>query len=164
MVEPFPDLSTLSDEQLDALLADLEQAEDAISLRRRLLHGRIDIFRAERVSRLRVRMSDGELDASSLEDHAPERLERPLFEGSGELPAEAQLEPMPDLATVGDEEIRTMILDLEREEDDVSLERRVLQGRIDLLRAERSRRVRGGEWGPDRIAEALLRGGNPTTE
>jgi hypothetical protein len=109
-------------------------------------------------------MSDGELDASSLDDRAPDHLERPLFEGSGELPADGELEPMPDLATVGDDELRTMILALEHEEDDVSLERRVLQGRIDLLRAERSRRVRGGEWGPDRITEALLRGGGPGTE
>ena len=37
-----------------------------------------------------------------------------------------------------------MILELEREEDDISLHRRVLHGRIDILRAERERRRRGG--------------------
>ena len=42
------------------------------------------------------------------------------------------------------EEFRATILELEREEDDISLHRRVLHGRIDILRAERERRRRGG--------------------
>ena len=49
-----------------------------------------------------------------------------------------------DVASLSDDELRSTILELEREEDDISLHRRVLHGRIDILRAERERRRRGG--------------------
>ncbi len=49
---------------------------------------------------------------------------------------------LPDLATFGDEELRTAIRTLEHEEDDISLRRRFLQGQIDILRAERAKRAR----------------------
>lgn len=149
-MELFPDLSTLSDYELDSMLGELERDEDAISKRRRLLHGRIDILRGERVARLKARVAEGELSLP-----APDALSRPLFDGTGDLPDDVGIEAMPDLATIGDDALRTMILELEHEEDDVSLQRRVLQGRIDILRAERSRRQRGGEWNPDSLAEAL---------
>ena len=51
-MEPFPDLSTLSDEQLRQLIRDFEQQEDEISYQRRILHGKIGILRAELVARL----------------------------------------------------------------------------------------------------------------
>ena len=46
------------------------------------------------------------------------------------------MESLPDLATLTDDDLRTMIRDLEKEEDDISFQRRVLHGRIDILRAE----------------------------
>jgi hypothetical protein len=52
-VEPLPDLATLSDADLKQLIADLEEQEREVSYRRRLLHGKIDILRAELVSRLK---------------------------------------------------------------------------------------------------------------
>jgi hypothetical protein len=52
-VDPLPDLSTLSDDELKRLIDQLVQEEDEISYRRRLLHGRLDILRAERTARLR---------------------------------------------------------------------------------------------------------------
>jgi hypothetical protein len=52
-VDPLPDLSTLSDDELKKLIDQLEHEEDEISYRRRLLHGRLDILRAERTARLR---------------------------------------------------------------------------------------------------------------
>ena len=52
-MDPLPDLSTLSDDQLKKLIDELEREEDEISYRRRLLHGRLDILRAERTARLR---------------------------------------------------------------------------------------------------------------
>lgn len=149
-MELFPDLSTVSDPELDAMLSGLERDEDAISQRRRLLHGRIDILRGERVARLKARVAEGDLSLP-----APDSLTRHVFDGTGELAEDPGIEAMPDLATIGDDGLRTMILDLEHEEDDVSLQRRVLQGRIDILRAERARRQRGGEWNPDSLAEAL---------
>ena len=51
-MEPLPELGSLSDEQLKQLIEDLEQEEREVSYRRRLLHGKIDILRAELVVRL----------------------------------------------------------------------------------------------------------------
>ena len=51
-MEPLPDLTTLSDDELKKLIDDLKQEEQEISYRRRLLHGKIDILRAEVVARL----------------------------------------------------------------------------------------------------------------
>jgi len=53
-MEPLPDLATLSDKDLKKLIDDLTQEEHEVSYRRRLLHGKIDILRAELVARLQV--------------------------------------------------------------------------------------------------------------
>jgi len=52
-VEPLPDLASLSDDDLKQLIEDLMNEEKEVSYRRRLLHGKIDILRAELVSRLK---------------------------------------------------------------------------------------------------------------
>ena len=59
-VEPLPDLASLTDDDLRVMIRDLEKEEDEISFRRRVLHGRIDILRAELVARLREQVSAGE--------------------------------------------------------------------------------------------------------
>jgi hypothetical protein len=51
-MEPLPELGSLSDDELKALIEDLEQQEHEVSYQRRLLHGKIDILRAELVARL----------------------------------------------------------------------------------------------------------------
>jgi hypothetical protein len=51
-MEPLPDLGSLSDEELKKLKDELEAEERDVSYRRRILHGKIDILRAELVSRL----------------------------------------------------------------------------------------------------------------
>jgi hypothetical protein len=51
-VEPFPDLKTLSDAELRDLIDQLVQEEQEISYSRRLLHGKIDILKAELQARL----------------------------------------------------------------------------------------------------------------
>ena len=51
-MDALPDLATLSDAELKALIKQLEDEENEISYRRRLLHGKLDILRAELVSRL----------------------------------------------------------------------------------------------------------------
>jgi RsiG-like len=51
-MEPLPDLATLPDEDLKKLIDDLTHEEQEVSYRRRLLHGKIDILRAELVARL----------------------------------------------------------------------------------------------------------------
>ena len=52
-MEPLPDLGSLSDDQLKQLIDELEQQERKVSYERRLLHGKIDILRAELVARLK---------------------------------------------------------------------------------------------------------------
>jgi hypothetical protein len=51
-VEPLPDLGTLGDDDLKRLIDELTAEEQEISYKRRLLHGKIDILRAELVARL----------------------------------------------------------------------------------------------------------------
>ena len=51
-MEPLPDLGSLEDSALKALIDELEQDEREVSYQRRLLHGKIDILRAELVARL----------------------------------------------------------------------------------------------------------------
>jgi RNA polymerase-interacting CarD/CdnL/TRCF family regulator len=53
-VEPLPDLGSLEDAALKSLIEDLEQQEREVSYQRRLLHGKIDILRAELVARLQT--------------------------------------------------------------------------------------------------------------
>ena len=59
-MEALPDLTKLSDAELKELISGLEEEENEISYRRRLLHGKIDILRAELVARLK-RKGEGEL-------------------------------------------------------------------------------------------------------
>ncbi len=66
-MEPLPDLSTLTDDDLRETIRALEQEEDEISYRRRMLHGRIDILRAELVARLREQVSAGEAQLADVE-------------------------------------------------------------------------------------------------
>jgi hypothetical protein len=66
-VEPLPDLSTLTDDDLRMMIRELEKEEDEISFRRRVLHGRIDILRAELVARLREQVSAGEAQLADVE-------------------------------------------------------------------------------------------------
>lgn len=51
-MEALPDLASMSDEALRELIRELVQEEQEVSYRRRLLHGKIDILRAELVARL----------------------------------------------------------------------------------------------------------------
>ena len=51
-MEALPELTTLSDDDLKRLIDGLQQEEDDVSYRRRILHGKIDILKAELVARL----------------------------------------------------------------------------------------------------------------
>jgi hypothetical protein len=54
------DLESLSNEELRALLDKLYEEEQRISYRRRVLHGKIDILRAELVRRLKGQREAGD--------------------------------------------------------------------------------------------------------
>lgn len=59
MEDTFPDLGSLSDKELKDLIDNLTQEENDISYKRRVLHGKIDILRAELVNRLRQKREQG---------------------------------------------------------------------------------------------------------
>jgi len=59
-METVPDLGSLSDPELKDLIQQLTSEEVDISYRRRILHGKIDILRAELVNRLRKKHESGE--------------------------------------------------------------------------------------------------------
>ena len=60
MMDTFPDLASLNDQELKDLIQRLTDQEQEVSYRRRILHGQIDILRAELVNRLRKKTDAGE--------------------------------------------------------------------------------------------------------
>jgi hypothetical protein len=58
-MDTFPDLGSLTDEELKDIIKELTAEEMEISYRRRILHGKIDILRAELVNRLRQKHEGG---------------------------------------------------------------------------------------------------------
>jgi hypothetical protein len=59
--DTFPDVSSMSDHELKELIDQLTDEEREVSYRRRLLHGKIDILRAELVNRLRAKREAGDM-------------------------------------------------------------------------------------------------------
>jgi hypothetical protein len=80
-LEPLPDLASLSDEDLKKLIDEETRRENEISYQRRLLHGKIDILRAELVTRLRHKHDDGE---ALITGEDVQRLTDILTHGGGE--------------------------------------------------------------------------------
>ena len=60
MDETFPDLGSLTDNELKELIDELTAEEQKVSYQRRILHGKIDILRAELVNRLRKKREEGQ--------------------------------------------------------------------------------------------------------
>lgn len=126
-LDPLPDIDRLNEADRRRLLRQLEDQERSISARRRRLHGKIDTLRAELVRRIRV----GEIEIGAIGQWR-DRASR-VFAGTGRLPVESSALP-PDLRALSAATLRRLLGDLDREEDDVSLRRRVIHFRIDLLR------------------------------
>ncbi len=59
-MDDIVDLVSRSDDELRALVAELEAEEREISRRRRILQGKLDILRAEMVMRLQRKHNEGE--------------------------------------------------------------------------------------------------------
>jgi hypothetical protein len=81
------------------------------------------------------------------------------------------MEPLPDFASLADEDLKELIEELEREESDISYRRRLIQGRIDILRAERTARLRKSvESGDERhvnmdeLSDILSQKGSPSSK
>jgi len=66
-VEPLPDLATLTDSDLKGLIDEYTKEEQEVSYRRRILHGKIDILRAELVARLQKTQGRSVLDQVDVE-------------------------------------------------------------------------------------------------
>jgi hypothetical protein len=81
MDETFPDLASLSDIELKDVIRQLTEEETEISYRRRILHGKIDILRAELVNRLRHQHDGGEI---TITGDDVKRLTDILTQGSAE--------------------------------------------------------------------------------
>ena len=60
MDETFPDVSAMSNQELKELISQLTDEEREVSYQRRLLHGKIDILRAELVNRLKAKREGGD--------------------------------------------------------------------------------------------------------
>ena len=58
--DTFPDIGKLGDDELKSLISELADEEREVSYRRRVLHGKIDILRAELVNRLKVKREEGD--------------------------------------------------------------------------------------------------------
>jgi hypothetical protein len=77
------------------------------------------------------------------------------------------MEPLPDLATLSDDDLKTLIEELTQEENEVSFRRRLLQGRIDILRAERTARLKGkgvSDVDVERLTDILSSRSSPPEE
>ncbi len=66
-MDTFPDLGSLSDQELKDLIQQLTEEEMEISYKRRILHGKIDILRAELVARLQKTGGKGVLEHVDVE-------------------------------------------------------------------------------------------------
>ena len=58
-MEALPDLQSLSDADLRDLIRELMEEERQVSYQRRILHGKIDILRAELQARLKKQVGEG---------------------------------------------------------------------------------------------------------
>lgn len=85
-MDDIVDLVSRSDEELRALVAELETEEREISRRRRILHGKLDILRAELVLRLQRKHNEG---APVITEVDVERLSR-ILAGQGPGPADPE--------------------------------------------------------------------------
>jgi hypothetical protein len=66
-MDVLPDFTTISDDELKALIERYVREEEEVSYRRRLLHGKIDILRAELVARLQKTGGRSVLDQVDVE-------------------------------------------------------------------------------------------------
>lgn len=152
MEEWVSDIGAMSDAELKGLIGELAGEEQEISYGRRILHGKIDLLRAELVNRLRARHDAGaesitDADVARLTDliTASESDASPggrLAEATKGRGADPDSDSFPDLGALTDTELKDLIRTLTDEEREISYQRRILHGKIDILRAELVNRMR----------------------
>lgn len=151
MDEWVSDIGSMSDAELKGLIGELTSGEQEISYNRRILHGKIDLLRAELVNRLRERHAAGadaisDADVAKLTDLMTAGWDAgELAAGNGVTPSkkgDTQMDSFPDLGSLNDVELKELIRNLTDEEREISYRRRILHGKIDILRAELVNRMR----------------------
>lgn len=98
-MDDIVDLVSRSDDELRALVAELEAEEREISRRRRILQGKLDILRAEMVMRLQRKHAEGE---SVISADDVENLSRILAGGYAGPAPEASKEQAGESGAAGD--------------------------------------------------------------
>ena len=88
MEDTFPDVSSMSDDELKELIDALTEEEREVSYKRRLLHGKIDLMRAELVNRLKAKHESG--DDATISGADVEMLTEILLGKVPEAPEEEQ--------------------------------------------------------------------------
>jgi hypothetical protein len=87
--ETIPDTSSMSDAELKETIDRLTDEERGVSYRRRVLHGQIDILRAELVTRLKAKREGGGTvlsgaDVQQLTEILLGKVPQPPSDGDGE--------------------------------------------------------------------------------
>ena len=171
-MEVFPDVAEIDDHELKVLVDEKLAHERTLSDRRSALQAQIDVLREERAARLRRSLS-GPIDHLDVDsDSLGEALVRGTApRGGGWAPRdEAVIAELGDVAAIADADLRRMIADRTHAEQELSFERRMLHGHIDLLHVEVTARLarREGAQTPtlsaddtDQLKEALAHRGPP---
>lgn len=148
------DIGSMSDTELKGLIGELAAGEQEISYNRRILHGKIDLLRAELVNRLRERHTAG---TEAITDADVAKLTDLMTSGSSLDSAElatgdevknsskkgdTKMDSFPDLGSLDDGQLKEVIRTLTEDEREISYKRRILHGKIDILRAELVNRMR----------------------
>ncbi len=87
-MDDIVDLVSRSDDELRALIAELEAEEREISRQRRILQGKLDILRAELVMRLQKKHSEGESVITAADVERLSRILAGQGPGVGESPSD----------------------------------------------------------------------------
>ena len=147
----FPDLDGLSDADLKALTERKMLDERAVSDRRRSLHSSIDELRTEHTRRLKDLHGAIDVDAQLLSEaiarrapgHAPE---------TDTSEDDAEQGPVAELSNA---DLRARLQQRTQLENELSYQRRMLHGHIDLLRAEVLARLRHRDGDPSEHLAAI---------
>jgi hypothetical protein len=162
------DLPQLSADDLRERRADCREEEDVLSFTRRLLHGKLDILRAE----LELRRDRGQSDADQMVERLGEVLGAGVTPSGGrgarsrlpsgpaqeagrrraeQVASESHLARLPDLSN---DELAGVLEELVAEERQVSAQRSSVHAVIDRLEEELVRRYREDGLSPPGVVDA----------
>src|SRR5581483_9714222 len=86
--------------------------------------------------RMRASLAPSVISLRALRDENRDERAAPSGFGAGFPTYDALVEPLPDFATLSNAALRRLIRDLQAQEHAVSYDRKMLQGRIDILKAQ----------------------------